>query len=50
VVGLCELRCLSSERAAELVGMARVEFLLVLGHYKVFLFQAELNDLEQHHA
>lgn len=39
-----------SGQAAELAGMPRVEFLLALGRYKVFPFQAELNDLEQHHA
>jgi predicted HTH domain antitoxin len=49
-VKLYELGRLSSGRAAELAGMARVEFLLVLGHYKVFPFQAELNDLEQNNA
>jgi len=41
---------LSSGRAAELAGMSRVEFLLTLGRYKVFPFQAELNDLERQHA
>ena len=45
-VKLYELGRLSSGRAAELAGMARVEFLLALGHYKVFPFQAELSDLE----
>jgi predicted HTH domain antitoxin len=50
-VKLYELGRLSSGRAAELAGMARVEFLLSLGRYKVFPFQSELNDLvENHHA
>lgn len=44
-VKLYELGRLSSGRAAELAGMPRVEFLLSLGRYKVFPFQAELNDL-----
>ncbi len=41
---------LSSGRAAELAGMPRVEFLLALGRYQVFPFQAELNGLEKRHA
>ena len=45
-IKLYELGRLSSGRAAELAGMARVEFLLTLGRYKVFPFQAELQDLE----
>ncbi len=45
-VKLYELGRLSSGRAAELAGMSRVEFLLVLGRYKVFPLQAELGDLE----
>ena len=45
-VKLYELGRLSSGRAAELANMSRVEFLLALGRYKVFPFQAELNDLE----
>jgi predicted HTH domain antitoxin len=45
-VKLFELGRLSSGRAAELAGMSRVEFLLRLGHYKVFPFEYELNDLE----
>lgn len=49
-VKLYELGRLSSGRAAELAGMPRVEFLQTLGRYKVFPFQAELNDLESHHA
>jgi predicted HTH domain antitoxin len=46
-VKLYELGRLSSGRAAELAGVSRVEFLLMLGRYKVFPFQAELADLEQ---
>lgn len=49
-VKLYELGRLSSGRAAELAGMARVEFLLHLGRYKVFPLAAELEDLEQNHA
>ena len=49
-VKLYELGRLSSGRAAELAGMARVEFLLELGRYKVFPFEAELRDLEGEHA
>ncbi len=49
-VKLYELGRLSSGRAAELANMPRVEFLLSLGRYKVFPFQAELDDLEQPHA
>ncbi|MBA3440547.1 MAG: UPF0175 family protein [Pyrinomonadaceae bacterium] len=45
-VTLYELGRLSSGRAAELAGMSRVEFLLILGRYKVFPLQGELNDLE----
>lgn len=45
-VKLYELGRLSSGRAAELAGLSRVEFLLSLGRYKVFPFQAELSDLE----
>lgn len=42
-----ELGRLSSGRAAELAGMARVEFLLSLGRYRVFPLDAELDELEQ---
>ena len=49
-VKLYELGRLSSGRAAELAGTSRAEFLLSLGRYKVFPFQAELNDLESQHA
>ena len=48
-VKLYELGRLSSGRAAELAGMSRVEFLLSLGRYKVFPFEAELHDLESSH-
>lgn len=47
-VKLYELGRLSSGRAAELAGMPRVEFLLELGRYQVFPFEAELSDLEGH--
>lgn len=49
-VKLYELGRLSSGRAAELAGMPRVEFLLTLGRYKVFPFEAELRDLERNDA
>lgn len=49
-VKLYELGRLSSGRAAELAGISRVEFLLSLGRYKVFPFEAELRDLERSHA
>jgi len=49
-VKLYEMGRLSSGRAAELAGMARVEFLLNLGRYHVFPLQAELSDLERQHA
>jgi predicted HTH domain antitoxin len=49
-VKLYELGRLSSGRAAELAGMPRVEFLLALGHYKVFPFEHELRELEAEHA
>jgi predicted HTH domain antitoxin len=49
-IKLYELGRLSSGRAAELAGMSRVEFLLALGRYKVFPFEAELRDLERGHA
>ena len=41
---------LSSGRAAELAGMYRVEFLLALGRYRAFPFEAELRDPESGHA
>ncbi|MCK4762936.1 MAG: UPF0175 family protein [Candidatus Aminicenantes bacterium] len=49
-VKLYELGRLSSGRAAELAGVPRVEFLMILGRYKVFPFQSELNDLENRYA
>jgi predicted HTH domain antitoxin len=49
-VKLYELGRLSSGRAAELAGMTRVEFLMSLGRYKVFPFEAELRDLEEARA
>ncbi len=49
-VKLYEPGRLSSGRAAELAGIPRVEFLLALGRYNVFPFEAELNDLEQTYA
>ena len=49
-VKLFEMGRLSSGRAAELAGMARVEFLLSLSRYQVFPFAAELHDLEQSHG
>lgn len=45
-VKLYELGRLTSGRAAELAGVPRVEFLMSLGHYKVFPFEGELGDLE----
>ena len=47
---LYELGRLSSGRAAELAGIPRVEFLLTLGRYKAFPFEAELRDLEDDRA
>jgi predicted HTH domain antitoxin len=44
-VKLYELGRLSSGRAAELAGVPRVEFLLLLERYKVFPLEAELRDL-----
>ena len=49
-VKLYELGRLSSGRAAELAGTARVEFILSLGRYRVFPLDAELDDLEQRHG
>lgn len=45
-VKLYELGRLSSGRAAELAGMPRVEFLMILGKYKVFPLESELRELE----
>ena len=49
-VKLFELGRLSSGRASELAGMARVEFLLNLERYKVFPLASELDDLEKQDA
>lgn len=49
-VKLYELGRLSSGRAAELAGMTRIEFLLVLKNYKVFPLEAELQELENLNA
>ncbi len=49
-VKLYEMGRLSSGRAAELAGMARVEFLLNLNRYKVFPLAAELDELEGRNA
>jgi predicted HTH domain antitoxin len=49
-IKLFELGRLSSGRASDLAGMSRVEFLLTLGHYKVFPFESELDDLESTNA
>jgi predicted HTH domain antitoxin len=49
-VKLYELGRFSSGRAAELAGVSRAEFLLNLGRFQVFPFQAELTDLEADHA
>ncbi len=49
-VKLYELGRLSSGRAAELAGMARVEFILSLRRYRVFPSDAELDDLERQHG
>ncbi|RME55852.1 UPF0175 family protein [Candidatus Parcubacteria bacterium] len=49
-VKLYELGRLTSGRAAELAGMARVEFLLALGRYGVFPLAAELEELEADYA
>lgn len=47
-VKLYELGRLSSGRAADLAGVPRVEFLLLLERYKVFPLMAELEELEAH--
>ena len=49
-VKLYELGRLSSGRAAELAGVPRVEFLLLLERYQVFPLEAELRELEHAHA
>jgi predicted HTH domain antitoxin len=45
-IKLYELGRLSSGRAAQLAGVARVEFLMLLERYKVFPLEAELAELE----
>lgn len=47
---LYELGRLSSGRAAELAGIPRVEFLLLLGKYRVFPLLDELEELERNRA
>ena len=49
-VKLYELGRLSSVSAAELAGMSRIEFLNILGKYKVFPMEAELRELESRHV
>ena len=49
-VKLYELGRLSSGRAAELAGMARVAFLLNMGRYRVFPLEDELRDLDAEHG
>ncbi len=49
-VKLYELGRLTSGRAAELAGMNRVEFLLMLERYGVFPLAAELEELEVDYA
>ena len=49
-VKLYEFSRLSSGRAAELAGVPRVEFIANLGRYKVFPFEAELQELEREYA
>ena len=49
-VKLFELGRLSSSRAAELAGLPRVEFLLLLEKYKIFPLAEELEDLEKNYA
>ena len=49
-VKMYELGRLTSGRAAELAGMSRVEFLLMLERYSVFPFAAELEELEADYA
>jgi len=49
-VKLYELGRLSSGRAAELAGVARLEFLRRLTSYRVFPLESELRDLEEAHG
>jgi predicted HTH domain antitoxin len=46
-VKLFELGKLSSGRAAQLAGMSRVEFLMLLGHYHVSPFSLTTEQLER---
>ena len=46
-VKLFEIGKLSSGRAAQLAGMSRVEFLVVLGRYRVAPFALTLEQLER---
>ncbi len=46
-VKLYELGRLSSGRAAQLAGMSRVEFLLILGRYQVSPFQLDAASLAE---
>lgn len=46
-VKLYELGKLSSGRAAQLAGISRVEFLMVLGHYQVSPFSLTAEQLER---
>ena len=46
-VKLFELGKLSSGRAAQLAGMSRVEFLMLLGRYQVSPFALNVEELEQ---
>ena len=46
-VKLFELGKLSSGRAAQLAGMSRVEFLMILGRYQVSSFALNSQELEQ---
>ncbi len=46
-VKLFEMGKLSSGRAAQLAGMSRVEFLIILGRYKVSPFALTSEQLEQ---
>ncbi|MEO5369850.1 MAG: UPF0175 family protein [Magnetococcus sp. DMHC-1] len=49
-IKLFELGRLSSGRAAELAGISRMEFLMILEKHKIFPLESELRDLEIQHA
>ena len=49
-VKLYELGRLTSGRAAELAGMSRGEFLLILNRYEVFPLASELEEFEADHV